>query len=140
MQSRIGHLVFNVHTENLAYYKDLFTVLGWNVWYEGPSEGGPMLGLGLADGTSVWFSSKVKDVPNDYDGPGLNHIAIGVSAQADVDAAAEFMRAKGVALLFDTPRHRPEFSSGADQTYYQIMFETPDRILVEVVYTGPKSA
>lgn len=140
MQSRIAHLVFNVHSDNLAFYKDLFTFLGWNVWYEGPAEDGSMLGLGLADGTSLWFGSKVKDVANDYDGPGLNHVAIGVAAQADVDAAAGFVQAKGIALLFDTPRHRPEFSSGPDQTYYQIMFETPDRILVEVVYAGPKAS
>jgi hypothetical protein len=40
-------------------------------------------------------------------------------------------------MLFETPRHRPEFSS-EDSTYYQIMFESPDRILLEFVYTGPK--
>ncbi len=39
-----------------------------------------------------------------------------------------------------TPRHRPEFSQGPDQTYYQVMFESPDRVLFEVVYTGPKQA
>jgi hypothetical protein len=40
-------------------------------------------------------------------------------------------------MLFDTPRHRPDFSQSPDHTYYQIMFESPDRILFEVVYTGP---
>ena len=58
------------------------------------------------------------------------------TSQADVDAMATWLTARGTALLFDTPRHRPEFAGGDGQTYYQIMFETPDRILVEVVYTG----
>ena len=60
-------------------------------------------------------------------------------APADVDETVEFLRNLGVTLLFDTPRHRPEFAGGEDQTYYQVMFETPDRILLEVVYIGPKS-
>jgi hypothetical protein len=61
-------------------------------------------------------------------------------SQADVDQVAAYLGERGVAALFETPRHRPEFSGDASQTYYQVMFETPDRILVEVVYTGPKSA
>lgn len=35
-------------------------------------------------------------------------------------------------------RHRPEFSWGPDDTHDQVMFESPDRTLIEVVYTGPK--
>jgi hypothetical protein len=50
------------------------------------------------------------------------------------------LRERGVGLLFGTPQHRPEFAQGEDQTYYQVMFESPDRILLEVVYTGPKPA
>ena len=42
-------------------------------------------------------------------------------------------------LLFETPRHRPDFARSADQTYYQVMFEIPDHILLEVVYTGRKT-
>jgi hypothetical protein len=63
-----------------------------------------------------------------------------VSAQANVDAAAAYVKERGIAHLFETPRHRPDFSGDGDQTYYQVMFETPDRILLEIVYTGPKSA
>lgn len=67
----------------------------------------------------------------------MNHLAIGAESQADVDAAAEHLSSRDVAMLFETPRHRPEFS-GEDSTYYQIMFESPDRILFEFVYTGPR--
>lgn len=55
-----------------------------------------------------------------------------------MDTAAAHLTERGVALLFETPRHRPDFSMGEGQTYYQIMFETPDRLLLEFVYIGPK--
>ena len=58
--------------------------------------------------------------------------------RADVDATASYLREQQVEMLFGTPQHRPEFSSEGN-TYYQVMFETPDRILLEVVYTGPKA-
>lgn len=68
----------------------------------------------------------------------MNHIGIGTESQADVDTAADYLTEHGVELLFETPRHRPEFSQSEEHTYYQVMFETPDRILVEIVYIGPK--
>ena len=132
----IGHLQFNVQPENLAYYRDLLSFLGWQVLYD--VEG--MVGMGGSHDSSLWFAGQCKPVDNDYDGPGLNHLGLSVPNQADVDAAVDYLRGKGVALLFDTPRHRPEFSSGDDHTYYQAMFETPDRLLLEIVYIGPKAA
>ena len=74
-----------------------------------------------------------------YNGTGLNHMAVGTTTSADVDAATTCLQERGVALLFETPRHRPEFSASDAETYYQIMFESPDRILFEVVYTGSKA-
>lgn len=135
VNSSIGHLQFNVQPENLAYYRDLLSFLGWQVLYD--VEG--MVGMGGPGDASLWFAGQCKPVANDYDGPGLNHLGLSVPAQADVDAAGEYLRGQGVTLLFETPRHRPEFSGGEDQTYYQVMFETPDRILLEIVYIGPKA-
>ena len=70
MKSHISHLVFGINPDNAAFYKDLMTFLGWHVLYEAPGM------LGVADGgkTSIWFGARTKDVPNDYDGPGLNHL------------------------------------------------------------------
>jgi catechol 2,3-dioxygenase-like lactoylglutathione lyase family enzyme len=133
MQSGLSHIQFNVRAENVSFYKDLFGFLGWGIDYDG--EG--VVGLTGKNGESLWFIGEAKDVDNDYDGPGMNHLAIGAESQADVDAAAVRLIEQGVALLFETPRHRPEFS-GEDSTYYQIMFESPDRMLLEFVYTGPK--
>jgi catechol 2,3-dioxygenase-like lactoylglutathione lyase family enzyme len=136
VQTHLGHIQFNVAPENVGFYRDLLTHLGWQTIHDGGQE---ILGVADKNGVSLWFAGQAKAVANDYDGPGMNHLAIGTATQADVDAAAAYLSGRGVQLLFETPRHRPEFSGG-DDTYYQIMFETPDRILVEVVYIGPKGA
>jgi catechol 2,3-dioxygenase-like lactoylglutathione lyase family enzyme len=130
----LGHLQFNVRAENLPFYRDLMVFLGWDLIGDWPG----MVGLGSVEGQSLWFSGDVKEVTNDYDGPGLNHLAFAAAAVADVDAAVAYLQARGVALLFETPRHRPEFARDEQSTYYQVMFETPDRILLEIVYIGPK--
>lgn len=132
MNTKIGHLVFSIDMKNAAFYRDLLAFLGWQVLYEVPE----MLGMG-ANNTSIWFGGAPNAVKNDYDSPGLNHFALHTDTQADVDATVAYLKERNVPGLFDTPRHRPEFS-GEGSTYYQVMFETPDRILVEVVYTGPK--
>lgn len=134
MQTHLGHLLFNVQEANLPFYGELFAFLGWRVLYDGDG----MLGVGAGQ-ASLWFAGQAQGPIADYDGPGMNHLAIGTATQADVDTAAGYLAERGVAALFETPRHRPDFSSG-ENTYYQVMFETPDRILIEIVYTGPKAA
>ena len=136
MQTHLAHIQFNVRPANVPFYRDLMAFLGWRTIYDGDG----MLGVAGRHGESLWFLGQAKEVANDYDGPGMNHLGIGAAAQADVDAVAAYLAERGVAALFETPRHRPEFSGSAEQTYYQVMFESPDRILFEVVYTGPKSA
>jgi catechol 2,3-dioxygenase-like lactoylglutathione lyase family enzyme len=148
VQSRVGHVLFNVRAENLPFYRDLLSALGWNTIFEGaPEAGAPMLGMGEAGGASLWFSGEISGADDAhaganhyYDGQGVNHLAFAVEAQADVDTAARCLAGKGVAALFETPRHRPEFSGSETETYYQVMFASPDGVLFEVVYTGPKSA
>lgn len=137
MQTHLGHIQFNVQPANIAFYRDLLSLLGWKMIHDTPE----MLGAEGEHGSSLWFAGQVKAGVNyDYDGPGLNHFAFGTAAQADVDTAATQLTAQGVTLLFETPRHRPEFSMSAEDTYYQIMFESPDKILFEIVYTGTKDA
>lgn len=135
MQSKLGHLQFNVQPANIPFYKDLLAALGWHTIFATDT----MIGAGDENGVSLWFSGGVKAVTNDYDGPGMNHLAFAVADQATVDEAAAYLMARGIELLFATPRHRPEFSQSPDHTYYQIMFETPDRILLEIVYIGLKT-
>ncbi len=134
MQAPLGHIQFNVREENLPFYRDLLVFLGWDLIGDWPG----MIGLGSVEGQSLWFSGAAKEVNNDYDGPGMNHLAFAAASVADVDAAVDYLHGHDVALLFNTPCHRPEFARDAESTYYQVMFETPDRILLEIVYIGPK--
>ncbi len=134
MQSQLGHLQINIKRENLDFYKQLLAFLEWHVIYSTDD----FIGAVDKNGASVWFMGFANEAKNDYDGAGMNHLAFGVAAQGDVDATVAYLQEKGVDLLFETPRHRPDFAQGPDQTYYQVMFESPDRILLEVVYTGVK--
>ncbi len=134
MQSSLAHLQVNVEAANLDYYRKLFAFLGWTTLLD--QDG--YLGLVGSNGASLWFVAEANGAQNDYDGRGVNHIAIGVPEIGGVDAAAGYLAEAGIAALFETPRHRPEFAMGPDQTYYQVMFESPDHMLFEVVFTGPK--
>ncbi len=136
MKSQFGHLQVNVDASHLGFYRDLFQFLEWTSY----ADSDEMVGYGDANGGSLWFGpydSHLK--PNDYDGAGVNHIAIGVSSQADVDAAVNYLSDEKIEALFETPRHRPEFGMPDGQTYYQVMFRSPDNLLFEIVYTGPKA-
>ncbi len=136
INSSIGHIVYNINPGNTGFYRDLMTFLGWTPIYEQ----GAILGVADKKGASLWFMGMAKAVDNDYDGLGVNHVALSVPRQSDVDAAVAYLKAAGIGPLFETPRHRPEFSRSAEDTYYQVMFESPDRILFEIVYTGPKAS
>ena len=136
MQTQLSHIQFNVGAANIPFYKDLMACLGWQIIYDSEE----MFGAVNKSGVSLWFNGHVNGAVNDYDGPGMNHIGIGAQSQEDVDEVANYLKSRSVEWLFETPRHRPEFCQSPDNTYYQVMFETPDRILVEVVYAGPKNA
>jgi catechol 2,3-dioxygenase-like lactoylglutathione lyase family enzyme len=133
IQTKFGHIQFNVHPENLPFYKDLFAFIGWPALGEDPL----ILGVGRDVFTSLWFFGGANEASNDYDGPGLNHLGLHVESQSEVDQMVAYLRERNIDPLFETPRHRPEFSQDAEHTYYQVMFESPDRILFEIVYMGP---
>lgn len=108
--------------------------MGWKVIFEDKSA------VGYKSGSSgdVWFVKTKINKLVDYDAKGVNHISFRVDKITDVDKVKNHLEKNKVKMLFDTPRHRPEFSSSEKETYYQIMFESPDKILFEVVYIGPK--
>ncbi|MBE7518316.1 MAG: VOC family protein [Thermoflexaceae bacterium] len=134
MKTSLSHLQINVQKANLQFYRDLFAFLGWTSLLDQDE----FFGSAGSNGASLWFMSGANDAQNDYDGRGVNHIAIGAESQAEVDAATAYLASRGVPALFETPRHRPEFAWQEGHTYYQVMFESPDGVLFEVVYTGPK--
>src|SRR5215470_17316034 len=59
--------------------------------------------------------------------PGLHHICFRVASNADVDAAAQGLRALGVAT--SDPCHYPEYAPD----YYAIFFSDPDGVRLEIV-------
>lgn len=135
MKSTFYHLQFNVDfSANFSFYKDLMKHLEWEVVFEGEN----MAGYKSVNNVDVWFiDSKSKDKQN-YDHIGANHFSIKVEKQSDVDELIKFLEEQSIETLFGTPKHRSDFASSEKDTYYQIMFETPDRILFEIVYVGPK--
>lgn len=131
---KLSHLQINVSPENLPFYQDLFTFLHWDAIYADES----MVSFNSADGTSLWFVAGANGAANDYDGVGVNHIALAADSQADVDKTVHYLEERQIERLFETPRHREEFSHDEESTYYQVMFASPDGLLFEHVYIGPK--
>ena len=134
MNSFLGHLQINIDSKHIGFYKDLFSFLNWKFIYEDENA----LGVLEPHGSSVWFIPAMNEANNDYDGIGMNHLAIGVSSQSEVDEAVAWLKKQEIPSLFETPRHRPDFSESEEETYYQVMFESLDKVLLEIVYTGPK--
>ncbi len=134
MNYSFGHIQFNIDPKNQNFYSDLMDFLGWKEIHKDEN----MLGVKHLDGSSLWFSTVRIPHENNYDGHGMNHFAFHTKTINDVDNAFEYLVSKGVPTLFETPRHRPEFCESPDHTYYQVMFESLDKILFEIVYIGIK--
>lgn len=133
MKSNLNHLQINIDYQNINFYRNLLRFLGWKIIFEDQN----IVGFSSGTNGSLWFVQRQKDFAPDRDGNGVNHIGIGTGSIASVDETVKYLKNNNIALLFDTPRHRPDFSS-PKETYYQVMFESPDKILFEVFYTGPK--
>jgi len=134
VKTHLGHLVFHIDPRNVGFYKNLFGFLGWRSIFDE----GSIVGFANGGGCDLWFAGLANGAHNDHDGAGLNHLALITERHADVDTAATHLRDTGVDLLYGTPCNRPKHASSERHLYYSAMFESPDRILLEVVYTGPK--
>lgn len=134
MKSHLYHLQININYNNISFYKDLMNFMGWNIIFE--DEG--IIGYTAGGDGSLWFIKNESNQTTNYDNVGVNHISLRVEELQNVDEVAEHVKSKDIQMLFDTPKHRPEFAHSENETYYQIMFESPDKILFEVVYVGKK--
>ncbi len=137
MNSYFYHIQINIDFENATFYKGLFSFLGWAPIHEESDT----VGYRSKTNGDIWFydDGKDKEKPN-YDSIGMNHLAIRVQTQKDLDSVVTYLNTEGIETLFETPRHREEFASSKEETYYQVMFKSPDNILFEVVYIGEKSS
>jgi catechol 2,3-dioxygenase-like lactoylglutathione lyase family enzyme len=134
VKTYLGHIIFYGDPTNVGFYKALFEFLGWTTTSD---EGGS---FSTTDGSrcTLYFEGESNGTPHDHDGTGLNHLAVHTETQADVDATATYLKDKGVELLYGTPINRPEYADSENHLYYSAMFESPDGILLEVVYQGLK--
>ncbi len=133
MQSYLYHVQINIDFQNLDFYKDLMEFIGWRTIFENKN----VIGYKSSTNGDLWFVKVDNNQTTDYDTKGVNHIALKVDEKSHVDQIQRYLENNDTKMLFGTPRHRPEFSSTKDETYYQIMFESPDKILFEIVFIGP---
>lgn len=136
MESSFYHIQLNIDfSENKEFYKSLFKFLGWDTIFETDE----VFGFKSKKTGDIWFVDQGNVALQDYDARGLNHVAIRVAEQSDIDKVVEFLKENKIESLFETPRHRAEFASNENETYYQVMFKTKDNILFEIVYIGSKA-
>ncbi len=133
MKSTLNHLQINIDFKNLSFYKELMSFLGWSIIIEADE----VVGYTSGAQCDVWYFRTDNAEEANSDRRGVSHIGFEVEHQLDVDEVTEFLSKYVIKPLYDTPRHRPEFSE-APKTYYQVMFETPDKVLMEVLYLGEK--
>jgi catechol 2,3-dioxygenase-like lactoylglutathione lyase family enzyme len=131
VKASVYHVQLNVADAGVSvpFYRELLGYLEYRV----------MVGrdgvLGMSNGTTdFWILAARADrvaVRLHRKNPGLNHVAFRVGQRADVDRFHdEFLRARGIAALYDGPQDYPEYRPG----YYAVFFEDPDRLKLEVVY------
>jgi catechol 2,3-dioxygenase-like lactoylglutathione lyase family enzyme len=126
----IYHVQINVGAPGaIAFYRAMFGFLDYRMMVETDDV------LGVSNGTTdFWMVA----TPPERRGArfhrknsGLNHVCFGVRERGDVDRfVADFMRPRGVATLYDSPREYPEYRPG----YYAVFFEDPDRLKIEVAH------
>ena len=135
MISYFYHAQINVDlAKNRQFYKDLMEFMGWTVIFEE----GDVVGYKSKTNGDLWFYDIEDKTQQNYDAIGMNHLSIRVDELKNIDEITEMLKKKGTPTLFGTPKHRAEFTTDPSQTYYQIMFESPDKILFEIVYIGAK--
>ncbi|HSW87975.1 MAG TPA: hypothetical protein VLG12_02315 [Candidatus Saccharimonadales bacterium] len=134
MKSSIDHIQLFIDYLNINFYKDLLQFLGWKMFMEEPDE----VGFNNEKNETLWIAEANNNGNNDYDKIGMNHLSFRVESQKNVDKVTVFLKKQHIPTLFGTPKHRPEYAKNEKETYYQIMFESPDQILFEVVYIGVK--
>lgn len=135
MKARVYHVQVNVRDAavSLPFWKALLGYLEYRIVHEdrdvaGFSNGTTDLWLMATEPTQAGAGFHRKRT-------GLNHVAFRVEQREDVDRFhREFLDARGVPTLYDTPRDFPEYAPG----YYAVFFEDPDRLKLEVVHVPPR--
>lgn len=130
MNTSLAHLQINVSSAERAipFYKDFFSYFKYRIIDESAEH------LGVSNGgTDFWIIQTEEGhraMPFHRKGTGLNHIAFSVESREEVDRfCAEFLKTRGIATLYASPKLFPEYTPG----YYAVFFEGPDRLKIEVM-------
>ena len=131
MKATVYHVQLNVADARVSvpFYRELLGYLEYRVTLGA----GDM--LGMSNGTTDFWIIQTA-AGRDRSGfhrkdPGVNHVAFRVGRREDVDQfREEFLKARGIAVLYGGPREYPEYRAG----YYAVFFEDPDRLKIEVAY------
>jgi catechol 2,3-dioxygenase-like lactoylglutathione lyase family enzyme len=135
VKARVYHLQVNVRdgAVSLPFWKALLGYLEYRTVHEAADV------AGFSNGTTdLWLIATAgthRGAGFHRKRTGLNHLAFRVERRDDVDRfRREFLDARRIPTLYDTPREFPEYSPG----YYAVFFEDPDRLKLEVVYVPPR--
>jgi len=131
MKATVYHVQLNVADAKVSvpFYRELLGYFEYRVTLGADDI------LGMSNGTTdFWIvqtaAERVVEGFHRKD-PGLNHVAFRVGRREDVDRFRdEFLKARGIAVLYGGPREYPEYRPG----YYAVFFEDPDRLKLEVAY------
>lgn len=133
MKTTLSHVGINLSSEekSFPFWQDLLKYLEFNLTLDGNHFDAS------DDHTFLCFSTTKPD----YQEPsfhrkrtGLNHIAFSVSSRQEVDQfIKEYMEPRNISALYEGAKEYP-YAPG----YYAVYFEDPDRIKVEVAFTGTK--
>ena len=131
MKTFLYHVQINVGdaARSIPFYRALFAYLEYTTVMDTRDL------LGVSNGTTdFWIIETPSDrraAPFHRKNTGLNHVAFGVATREDVHRfAEEFLKPRGIAALYESPRDYPEYHAG----YYAVFFEDPDRLKIELAF------
>lgn len=131
MKTALSHIGINLSSEEkcFPFWQDLLTYLEFRLLLDGNH-------FDANDGHTFLCFSTTKP---DYKEPlfhrkhtGLNHVAFSVASRQEVDRfVKEYLVPRGISTLYGGPKEY-NYAPG----YYAVYFEDPDRIKIEVAFTG----
>lgn len=131
MKTTLSHIGINLSSEErcFPFWQDLLTYLEFRLMLDGNH-------FDANDGHTFLCFSTTKagylDPPFHRKHTGLNHIAFSVTSHQEVDRfVKEYLEPHNIPMLYGGAKEY-DYAPG----YYAVYFEDPDRIKVEVAFTG----
>jgi catechol 2,3-dioxygenase-like lactoylglutathione lyase family enzyme len=131
MKTNLSHIGINLSSEErcFPFWQDLLRYLEFKLMLDGNH-------FDASDGhTFLCFSTTKSGYQDSHfhrKHTGLNHIAFSVASRQEVDQfVKEYMESRGILALYGGAKEY-DYQPG----YYAVYFEDPDRIKIEVAFTG----